>query len=157
MDRQHGGCRAKTCSEAKRGLTPKAFLIALLLIPSLTFFLDYRTGGCPVIHIPTLIHPLSNVIFIIFLADGVSVQSWEKLSPPKTAVNTRGIAHSFMSCCALFSSLCSHDMMEILVTILGHPFSVRKRLKNEWQQLFWKELPTWVNRFKTPSGLIGIL
>ena len=34
-------------------------------------------------------------------------------------------------------------MMEILVTLLGHPFRFATS-ENEWQQLFLKELPTWL-------------
>ena len=48
----------------ERGLTPKAFVIAMLLIP-LNVFWIIELEVVRYTH-PTLIHPLSNVIFIIF-------------------------------------------------------------------------------------------
>ena len=34
-------------------------------------------------------------------------------------------------------------MMQILITILGHPFRFATP-ENQWRELFWKELPPWL-------------
>ena len=120
------------------GLTPKALVIAMLLIP-LNVFWIIQLEVVRYTH-PTLIHPLSNVIFIIFCLIVFSAVLG-KLSSRLQLKPAELLTIYVMLC--IVSSLCSHDMMEILVTILGHPFRFATS-ENEWQQLFWKELPTWL-------------
>ena len=120
----------RSLSRGERGLTPKAFLIAMLLIP-LNVFWIIELEVVRYTH-PTLIHPLSNVIFIIFwlMVFGAVLG---KLSPKLRLTPAELLTVYVMLC--IVSSLCSHDMMEILVTILGHPFRFATS-ENEWQQLF---------------------
>jgi len=120
------------------GLTLKSFLIALLLIPINVYWI-IQLEVVRYTH-PTLIHPLSNVIFIIFwlLLIGYILN---KVSP-KLGIQPPELLTIYVMLCVV-SSLCSHDMMEILITIMGHPFRFASP-ENEWRELFWKELPTWL-------------
>ncbi len=120
------------------GLTPKALLIAIVLIPVNVYWI-IQLEVVRYTH-PTLIHPLSNVIFILFwLLVLRTVLS--KLSKKMWLSGAELLTIYVMLC--IVSSLCSHDMMEILITLLGHPFRFATP-ENEWQQLFWKELPSWL-------------
>ena len=129
---------ARNIRNGERGLTPKALVIAMLLIPINVFWI-IELEVVRYTH-PTLIHPLFNVIFIIFWLMVLSAVLG-KLSPALRLTPPELLTIYVMLC--IVSSLCSHDMMEILVTILGHPFRFATS-ENEWQQLFWKELPTWL-------------
>ena len=74
----------------ERGLTPKAFIIAMLLIP-LNVFWIIQLEVVRYTH-PTLIHPLSNVIFIIFWLMVLSAVLGKIIID--TATDTTGIAHN---------------------------------------------------------------
>ena len=110
---------ARNIRKGERGLTPKAFLIALLLIP-LNVFWIIELEVVRYTH-PTLIHPLSNVIFIIFWLMVFSA-ALGKLSSKLRLTPAELLTIYVMLC--IVSSLCSHDMMEILVTILGTSVSI---------------------------------
>ena len=122
----------------QRGFTPKVVIAALILIP-LNVFWIIQLEVVRYTH-PTLIHPLSNVIFILFWLMVLSAMlgAFSK----QLRLSGAELLTLYVILC-IVSSLCSHDMMEILVTILGHPFRFATP-ENEWAQLFWKELPTWL-------------
>lgn len=120
------------------GVTLKAAAIGLILIPINSFWI-IQLEVVRYTH-PTLIHPLSNVIFIVLILTVFSLLL-HKLSP-KLALRRGELLSVYVMLCVA-SSLCSHDMMEILVTILGHPFRFATP-ENEWRDLFWRELPTWL-------------
>lgn len=122
----------------QRGFTPKVVIAALILIP-LNVFWIIQLEVVRYTH-PTLIHPLSNVIFILFwlMALSAMLGAFSK----QLRLSGAELLTLYVILC-IVSSLCSHDMMEILVTILGHPFRFATP-ENEWAQLFWKELPTWL-------------
>jgi hypothetical protein len=132
----------------ERGLTLKSFLIALLLIPINIYWiiqleiLRYT--------FPTLLHPLSNVIFNLFwlllIGHGLG-----KISPKLPLSRQELLTIYFMLC--IISTLCSYDCMEILITILGYPFWFATP-ENEWQELFWKQLPQWLT-VRDEKALIG--
>ena len=115
----------------ERGLTPKSLLITLFLIPINVFWLI----ELEVVRytFPTIIHPFSNVIFILVLLLLIR----RVLGLSQQELLTIYVMLGFVSC------LCSYDMMEILVPILGHPFRFATP-ENEWRQLFFKHLPTWL-------------
>jgi hypothetical protein len=54
---------------------------------------------------------------------------------------------------SIATSICSHNMMEILVTIMGHPFYYATP-ENDWKDLFWQYLLRWllVDDEKTLQG-----
>ena len=122
----------------QNGLTPKSFLIALCLIPINIYWIVQLE----VVRytFPTLVHPLSNVIFILFwlLLIGYLLK---KISP-KLGISPPELLTIYVML-GIVSSLCSGDMMQILITILGHPFRFATP-ENQWRELFWKELPPWL-------------
>lgn len=123
---------------SQNGLTVKSLLIGLLLIPANVFWI-IQLEVVRYTH-PTLIHPLSNVIFIVFWLLIISL-GLNRIST-KIGLSPAEILTIYVMLCVV-SSLCSHDMMEILVTILGHPFRFATP-ENEWRELFAKQLPEWL-------------
>ena len=122
----------------QNGLTPKSFLIALCLIPINIYWIVQLE----VVRytFPTLVHPLSNVIFILFwlLLIGYLLK---KISP-KLGISPPELLTIYVML-GIVSSLGSADMMQILITLLGHPFRFATP-ENQWRELFWKELPPWL-------------
>ena len=123
---------------SQNGLTVKSLLIGLLLIPANVFWI-IQLEVVRYTH-PTLIHPLSNVIFIVFWLLIISL-GLNRIST-KIGLSPAEVLTIYVMLCVV-SSLCSHDMMEILVTILGHPFRFATP-ENEWRELFAKQLPKWL-------------
>ncbi len=122
----------------EKGVTPKAIAIALILIPINAYWI-IQLEVVRYTH-PTLIHPLSNVIFILLILTMFSLLLRKVL--PNFALKRGELLTIYVMLC-IASSLCSHDMMEILVTILGHPFRFATP-ENEWSELFWQQLPGWL-------------
>ena len=122
----------------QNGLTLKSFLITLCLIPINIYWIVQLE----VVRytFPTLVHPLSNVVFILFwlLLIGYSLK---KISP-KLGISPPELLTIYIML-GIVSSLGSADMMQILITILGHPFRFATP-ENQWRELFWKELPPWL-------------
>ena len=120
------------------GLTLKSCLIGLLLIPITAYWLI----ELEVVRytFPTIIHPFSNVIFVIFwllLIRYMLVKISPALGLSQQELLTIYVMLGFVSC------LCSYDMMEILVPILGHPFRFVTP-ENGWRELLFKHLPEWL-------------
>lgn len=89
---------------------------------------------------PTLVHPLSNVVFVLFclvflnrILRGVGSR-W---------VFRRGELLTIYVMQGVISALCTHDLLEILVTILPYPYRFATP-ENEWQALFFPYLPRWL-------------
>ena len=119
----------------QKGLTLKSCLIALLLMPITAYWLI----ELEVVRytFPTIIHPFSNVIFVIFwllLIRRILVKISPTLGLSQQELLTIYVMLGFVSC------LCSYDMMEILVPILGHPFRFATP-ENGWRELLFKHLP----------------
>ena len=130
------------------GLTAKSLLIAVFIFPVNVFWI-IQLEVVRYTH-PTLVHPLSNVIFIVFWL--VIVGYSLKIISPKIGLTPQEILTVYIMLCVV-SSLCSHDMIEILVTLMGHPFRFATS-ENEWRALFWRQLPEWlvVNDEKVLKG-----
>ena len=122
----------------QNGLTPKSFLLALVLIPFNVWWLIelevVRVGY------PTIIHPQANVIFIIFwlLLIGYVLH---KLSPKLGISQQELLTVHFMLC--IVSCLCSWDMLQILMPIMSYPFRFATP-ENDWRNLFWRNIPEWL-------------
>ena len=120
------------------GLTLKSFVIAFLLIPiTVAWIIQLEV----VRHtFPTLVHPLSHVIFTLFW---LVLIGWifGKISPKLGLSQQELLTIYFMLC--IVSTLCSYDCMEIFVPIMAHAFRFASP-ENEWRQLFWRQLPEWL-------------
>jgi len=119
-------------------VTLKSIAIATLHIP-LNVYWIIQLEVVRYTH-PTLIHPLSNVIFILFWLTVFSL-FLGRLSPKLSL--SRGELMTIYIVLCIVSSLCSHDMMEILVSIMGYPYRFASP-ENEWADLFLKQLPSWL-------------
>ncbi len=130
------------------GLTLKSFLIALVLIPINIWWLIELEVVRP--NYPTIIHPQSNVIFIVFwlLLIGYILR---KISPILGISQQELLTIYFMLC--IVSCLCSWDMMQILVPIMSYAFRFATP-ENDWRELFWKHLPEWLT-VQDEKTLIG--
>jgi len=128
----------KLRNKYEKSVTLKSLLITIILIPINCYWI-IQLEVVRYTH-PTLIHPLSNVIFIIFVV--MSIGGLLRLISPKLGLNQGEILTIYIMLC-IVSSMCSHDMMEILVTILGHPYRFATP-ENEWRDLFIKQLPQWL-------------
>ena len=122
----------------QNGLTLKSFFITLCLIPINIYFVVQLE----VVRytFPTLVHPLSNVIFILFWL--ILIGAILKKISPKLGISPPELLTIYVML-GVVSALCSADTMQILITILGHPFRFATP-ENQWRELFWKELPSWL-------------
>lgn len=89
---------------------------------------------------PTYLVPYYNVIFIVLVLIIVSLVI--KLIIPRLALNHSELLLIYLML-SIATSICSHNMMEILVTTMGHPFHYATP-ENDWKDLFWRYLPQWL-------------
>ena len=119
-------------------ITIRSLLIGLLLIPINCFWiLQFEFNRW---SFPTYLVPYYNVIFCLLLLVGISMLM-KTISPSWALSPTELLVPYLMMCMA--SSICSHNMMEILVTSIGHPFWFSTP-ENDWQNLIFPHLPTWL-------------
>ncbi|HID56827.1 TPA: hypothetical protein EYP37_09885, partial [Candidatus Poribacteria bacterium] len=117
----------------------RAILIASILIPINSYWVIemevIRYSGHPV-----TISLFFNVIFVIsvLLAFNLFLR---KLSPRLTLKQGELITIYVML--SIASGVAGHDMLEILLPMLGHAFWFATP-ENEWKELFWGYLPRWL-------------
>ena len=103
-------------------ITIRSLLIGLFLIPVNCFWiLQFEFNRW---SFPTYLVPYYNVIFCLLLLVGISMLM-KTISPSWALSPTELLIPYLMMCMA--SSICSHNMMEILVTSIGHPFGFQPR------------------------------
>ena len=131
------------------GVTLKSILIAVILIPINCYWIIemevIRYSGHPV-----TISLFFNVIFSLFVVIGVN-QLLQRFLPRIALVQSELVIVYLML--SIASGITGHDMLEILVPMLGHAFRFASP-ENEWQQLFLPFLPEWltVNDSKLLQG-----
>lgn len=120
-----------------RGITLRSLLIALILIPVNCFWI-IQLEIVRYTH-PTLVAPLANVIFsilvLILLNRALKRFKFLSLSPPELLS-----IYVFLS---VGLSLCSHDILEVLISSMGHAFWFATP-ENEWKELFHSHIPGWL-------------
>ena len=129
-------------------ITIRSVLIALILIPANIYWI-IQQEVVRYTH-PTLMAPISNVVFIVFILTVLSL-ILRKINA-KFALSQSELLVSYIMLTAM-SSLCSHDMMEILIPTLGHAYWFATP-ENEWADLFQRYLPKWLT-ISDRSVLIG--
>lgn len=121
------------------GVTLKSILIAILLIPINCYWVIemevIRYSGHPV-----TISLFFNVIFSLFVVIGAN-QLLRRFLPSLALVQSEFVIVYLML--SIASGITGHDMLEILVPMLGHAFRFATP-ENEWQQLFVPFLPAWL-------------
>ena len=131
------------------GVTLKSILIAVILIPINCYWVIemevIRYSGHPV-----TISLFFNVIFSLFVVIGANYLL-RRFIPRFALVQSELVIVYLML--SIASGVTGHDMLEILVPMLGHAFRFATP-ENEWQQLFVQFLPTWLT-VSDPSLLQG--
>ena len=131
------------------GVTLKSILIAVILIPINCYWVIemevIRYSGHPV-----TISLFFNVIFSLFVVIGANYLLRRFVPRLALAQSELVIVYLMLS---IASGITGHDMLEILVPMLGHAFRFATP-ENEWQQLFVQFLPKWLT-VSDPSLLHG--
>ena len=122
----------------EKGVTLRSVLLALILIPINVYWI-VQQEVVRYTH-PTLMAPISNVVFIVFVFTILSLVF--KKFMPKLALNQGELLVLYVMLTAM-SCLCSHDMMEILIPTIGHAYWFATP-ENEWAELFHRYLPDWL-------------
>lgn len=121
------------------GVTFKSILIAAVLIPINCYWVIemevIRYSGHPV-----TISLFFNVIFTLFVIVGFN--QLLKRFFPRIALSQSELVIVYLML-SIASGITGHDMLEILVPMLGHAFHFATP-ENEWQQLFLPFLPEWL-------------
>ena len=122
------------------GVTWKSIALAIILIPFNFYWIITGEVGLVGYALNTYAVPFYNVVFTVFIlvllniglkrAFGFSILDNTELLTINILLNV---------VCALPSI----TFMTLLVTSLGHAFWYATP-ENEWQQLFWKHLPSWL-------------
>ena len=124
----------------EKGVTAKAILVALALIPINCYWVMeieiIRYAG----H-PTIISIFFTSIFSLFLLLIWNLLS-KKIAP--ILVLSRGEMLVVYIMLNLASGLAGHDTLQVLVPILGHPFWFATP-ENEWKNLFFQYIPSWLS------------
>ncbi|MFC1714647.1 DUF6785 family protein [Candidatus Poribacteria bacterium] len=122
----------------QKGVTLRAILLSLILIPAnINWIVEQEVVRYT--H-PTLMAPISNVVFIVFVLTVLSL-IFRKFMP-KLALRQGELLVCYVMLTAV-SCLCSHDMMEILIPTIGHAYWFATP-ENEWAELFHRYLPQWL-------------
>jgi hypothetical protein len=122
-----------------RGVTLRSLLIAFILIPINCYWVIemevIRYSGHPV-----TISIFFNVIFNIFVLIGLNL-ILKRISPKFVLSQSELLVIYIML--SLASGIAGHDMLEILVPMLGHAYRFATP-ENEWSELFFNYLPGWL-------------
>lgn len=119
-------------------LTARAVLLALLL----AVVNDYWIVQLEVARnsFPTYAAPFYNVIFTLLVLTVLNVPT--KRLVPSLAL-CRGELLVIYVMLSVTSAVCSHNMMQILVSMMGYPFYFQNA-SNDWSNLFLNQLPQWL-------------
>ena len=121
------------------GVTQRALIIGAILIPPNCYWI-MQTEGLWWSGRPTIVSLFFNVIFCIFVLVLLNTL-WRKFFP-KTALNQGEFTVIFMMLSSA-SAVAGWDMIQSLIPVMGHAFWYATP-ENEWKELFWKYLPTWL-------------
>jgi hypothetical protein len=126
-------------NKSHQGVTFRSLLIAFILIPINCYWIIemevIRYSGHPV-----TISIFFNVIFNVFVLIGLNLLLKRFL--PKHVLSQSELLVIYIML-SLASGIAGHDMLEILVPMLGHAYRFATP-ENEWAELFYNYLPGWL-------------
>ena len=136
---KHSSNLEKTSQTTPLGVTFRAILIGIILIPPNTYFimanhLRYRST------LPTTMSLIYNVV--VTLAVLICLNLLVKRLLPRLALR-QGELLTVYVILSISSAIAGHDMMQTLVPVIPNGFWFAT-VENEWQQLFWRYLPSWM-------------
>ena len=126
-------------SRPKTGVTFRAILLGIFLIPPNTYFImanHLRFWST----LPTTMSLIYNVV--VTLAVLTSFNLLLKKLLPRFALR-QGELLTIYVILSLSSAIAGHDMMQTVVPVIPNGFWFATP-ENEWQQLFWRHLPNWL-------------
>lgn len=121
------------------GVTFRAILIGIILIPPNTYFImanHLRYWST----LPTTMSLIYNVVITLTLLTGLNFLV--KLFLPRFALR-QGELLTIYVILSLSSAISGHDMMQTVIPTIPNGFWFATP-ENEWQQLFWRYLPSWM-------------
>ncbi len=122
-----------------QGVTFRSLIIAIILIPVNCYWVIemevIRYSGHPV-----TISLFFNVVFNIFVLIALNLLLKKYL--PKQALSQSELLVIYIML-SLASGIAGHDMLEILVPMLGHAYWFATP-ENEWAELFHRYIPRWL-------------
>ena len=129
----------ETSQAGHPGVTFRAILIGIILIPPNTYFimanhLRYRST------LPTTMSLIYNVVVTLVVL--TCLNSLVKRLLPRFALR-QGELLTVYVILSMSSAIAGHDMMQTLVPVIPNGFWFATP-ENEWQQLFWRYLPSWM-------------
>ena len=132
------GSESPSRRKAQADIGIKAIFLSILFIPLNVYWIA-QLEVVRYTH-PTLVVPFFNVIFLLFIISLLNLVS-EKLFRKRFL--SRGELITFYVMLSLSSSIASIDMLQILISNMGHVFYFATP-ENEWKELIWGYLPRWL-------------
>ena len=129
----------KTAQSKHPGVTFRAILIGILLIPPNTYFImanHLRFWST----LPTTMSLIYNVVVTLAVLTCLNFVLYKFL--PRFALR-QGELLTIYVILSLSSAIAGHDMMQTVVPVIPNGFWFATP-ENEWQQLFWRHLPGWM-------------
>jgi len=120
-----------------KGITLKSLIITLILISANCFWI-IQLEVVRYTH-PTLVAPLANVIFSILV---LIVLNWVLRRFRFLSLSSSELLSIYVFL-SVGLTLCSHDILEVLVSSMGHAFWFATP-ENEWKELFHSHIPGWL-------------
>ena len=121
------------------GVTFRAILIGIILIPPNTYFImanHLRFWST----LPTTMSLIYNVVITLTLL--TCLNFLVKMLLPRFALR-QGELLTIYVILSISSAISGHDMMQTVVPVIPNGFWFATP-ENEWQQLFWRFLPSWM-------------
>ena len=135
----HLNCFANSQQKRVRGVTSRAILLGILLIPLNGYWVIKAEVVWASIH-ATVLSLFFNVVFSILLLCGLNALLLKWM--PNFALQRGELLTIYVMLC-MGTSLFAHDMMQILLPLMSYPFWFATP-ENDWQGLFWRYIPKWL-------------
>ena len=126
-------------TNGRQGVTLRALIIAVILIPINCYWVVELEAIKYISH-PTTVSLFYNAVFSILVLICLNLLLRKFL--PKFALS-QGELLVIYTMVSLASGMAGHDMLQILVPMLGHAFWFATP-ENEWASLFHRYLPDWL-------------
>lgn len=131
--------QAEESPRSTTGVTPRAILISLILIPANAYWLAL-TETVWYAGFPTTISLFYNVVFIL-LAVTLLNAAVRAMAPRKALTHAELLTVYVVLC--LTSTMVSHDMLQVLTPIMTYVYEYA-RPENDWANLFHQYVPRWL-------------
>ncbi|MGQ9608537.1 MAG: DUF6785 family protein [bacterium] len=129
----------KRSSDAKSGVTLRAIVLGLLLIPANAYWIAKAEIVWATIH-ATVLSIFFNVIFSLFFLSVLNIGLKRFFS--NFAFTPAELLTIYVILC-IATSLFGHDMLQILIPLMSYAFWFATP-ENGWKELFWGYLPRWL-------------